>query len=75
MHQSNEEMPMVADTSNTFWNNVQMSQLSGKLTQEYSFHEQHAIVYDREFVTTEPVKKMNDAYKAFKIQSPVTIMR
>lgn len=48
------------------------------LTTETMFmnlHEQHAIVYDREFVTTEPVKKMNDAYKAFKIQCPVTIMR
>ncbi len=40
-----------------------------------NLHEQHAIVYDKEFVTTEPVKKMNDAYKAFKIQCPATIMR
>ena len=40
-----------------------------------NLHEQHAIVYDNEFVTTEPVKKMNEAYKAFNIQCPVTIRR
>lgn len=48
------------------------------LTTESMFmnlHEQHAIVYDNEFVTTEPVKKMNEAYKAFNIQCPVTIQR
>ena len=48
------------------------------LTTESMFmnlHEQHAIVYDKEFVTTEPVKKMNDAYKVFKIQCPVSIQR
>ncbi|MDD6083236.1 MAG: hypothetical protein PUB89_10430 [Oscillospiraceae bacterium] len=48
------------------------------LTTESMFmnlHEQHAIIYDNEFVTTEPVKKMNEAYKAFNIQCPVTIQR
>lgn len=48
------------------------------LTTESMFmnlHEQHVIVYDKEFITTEPVKKMNDAYKAFKVQCPVTIKR
>lgn len=48
------------------------------LTTESMFmnlHEQHAIVYDKEFITTEPVKKMNDAYKAFKIHCPTTIPR
>lgn len=48
------------------------------LTMESMFmnlHEQHAIVYEKEFITTEPVKKMNDAYKAFKVQCPVTIPR
>jgi len=24
-------------------------------------HEQHAVVYEEEFITTEPVKKMNEA--------------
>ena len=48
------------------------------LTTETMFmnlHEQHAIVYDKEFITTEPVKKMNEAYKAFKVQCPATIPR
>ena len=51
---------------------------STSLTTESMFmnlHEQHAIVYDNEFITTEPVKKMNDAYKAFKVQCPATIPR
>ena len=48
------------------------------LTTESMFmnlHEQHAIVYENEFITTEPVKKMNDAYKVFKVQCPATIAR
>lgn len=40
-----------------------------------NLHEQHAVIYDNEFITTEPVKKMNEAYKAFKVQCPVTIPR
>jgi len=40
-----------------------------------TLHEQHAVVYEEEFITTEPVKKMNEAYKAFKIQCPATIPR
>ena len=40
-----------------------------------SLHEQHAVVYDSELITTEPVRKMNEAYKAFKIECPVTIPR
>lgn len=48
------------------------------LTIESAFmnlHEQHAIVYDNEFITTEPFKKMNEAYKAFKVKCPETIPR
>ena len=57
-----------------------MSDKLGKtsLTTESMFmnlHEQHAIVYDKEFITTEPIKKMNEAYKAFKVQCPATIPR
>lgn len=51
---------------------------STSLTTESMFmnlHEQHAVVYDNEFITTEPVKKMNDAYKVFKVQCPATIKR
>lgn len=40
-----------------------------------NLHEQHAIVYDKEFITTEPTKKMNDAYKVFKVQCPAKIKR
>ncbi len=40
-----------------------------------TLHEQHAVVYEEEFITTELVKKMNEAYKAFKIQCPATIPR
>ena len=48
------------------------------LTTESMFmnlHEQHAVIYDNEFITTEPTKKMNDAYKAFKVECPATISR
>ena len=48
------------------------------LTTESMFmnlHKQHAVIYDDEFITTEPVKKMNVAYKAFKVQCPATIKR
>lgn len=40
-----------------------------------NLHEQHAIIYDEMFITTEPVKKMNEAYKVFKVQCPATIPR
>lgn len=36
-------------------------------------HEQHAIEYDGQLVTTEPVRKMNEAYKAFGIKCPDVI--
>lgn len=36
-------------------------------------HEQHAIEYDGCLVTTEPVRKMNEAYKAFGVKCPDTI--
>lgn len=51
---------------------------STPLTTEAMFmnlHEQHAVVYENEFITTEPVKKMNEAYKVFKVQCPATIKR
>ena len=38
-----------------------------------NLHEQHANIYENELITTEPTKKMNDAYKAFKITCPVSI--
>jgi transposase len=36
-------------------------------------HEQHAIIYDDVIVTTEPNKKMKEAYKAFGIECPETL--
>ena len=36
-------------------------------------HEQHAVIYDNELITTEPVRKMNEAYKAFGITCPETL--
>lgn len=36
-------------------------------------HEQHAIGYGGQLVTTEPVRRMNEAYKAFGIKCPGTI--
>jgi transposase len=46
------------------------------LTTESMFmnlHEQHATVYEEEIITTEPTKKMNDAYKIFGIKCPASI--
>jgi len=36
-------------------------------------HEQHAAVYENELITTEPVRKMNEIYKAFGITCPVSL--
>ncbi|MDO4798846.1 MAG: hypothetical protein Q4A01_12605 [Coriobacteriales bacterium] len=36
-------------------------------------HEQYGIIYGDEMVTTEPVRKMNEAYRAFGIKCPETI--
>lgn len=67
----------------TFMAAVVLKMMSDKLkktslTTESMFmnlHEQHAIIYDNEFITTEPVKKMNDAYKTFNVKCPVYIPR
>ena len=67
----------------TFMTAVILKMMSDKLagsslTTESLFshlHEQHAVVYDRELITQEPVKKMNEAYKIFKVQCPETIPR
>lgn len=67
----------------TFMASIVLKMMSEKLkntsltteTMFMNLHEQHAIVYDKEFITTEPVKKMNEAYKAFKVQCPATIPR
>lgn len=89
--QDGKILPVNVENENTFRGHLMMTFLaaavlklmSGKLsktslTTESMFmilHEQHAIVYDKEFITTEPVKKMNEAYKAFKLQCPEKIQR
>lgn len=67
----------------TFMATVILKLMSDKLkktslTTESMFmnlHEQHAVIYDDVLITTEPTKKMNEAYKAFKVQCPATIPR
>ena len=67
----------------TFMAAVILKMMSDKLagsslTTESMFsylHEQHAVVYDKELITQEPVKKMNEAYKIFKVHCPETIPR
>ena len=65
----------------TFMASVMLKMMSAKLkgtslTTEAVFmimHEQHAAIYDNELITTEPVRKMNEAYKAFGITCPETL--
>ncbi len=67
----------------TFISAVTLKMMSDKLKKTslttvsmfMNLHEQHAIIYDKEFITTEPIKKMNEACKAFKVQCPATIER
>jgi transposase len=65
----------------TFMASVILKMMSVKLkgtslTTEAVFmimHEQHAAIYDNELITTEPVRKMSEAYKAFGITCPDTL--
>ena len=65
----------------TFMASVMLKMMSAKLkgtslTTEavlMIMHEQHAAIYDNELITTEPVRKMNEAYKAFGITCPETL--
>lgn len=41
----------------------------------FNLHEQHAQIYDDTIITSEPTKKMNEAYNAFKIKCPAIISR
>ena len=89
--QDGKILPVNVENENTFRGHLMMTfiaaavlkLMSGKLsktslTTESMFmilHEQHVLVYDEEFITTEPVKKMNEAYKAFKLHCPEKIVR
>jgi transposase len=65
----------------TFMAAVALKMMSGylkgtSLTTESMFmnlHEQHALIYENEMITTEPVRKMNEAYKAFGIKCPESL--
>ena len=39
----------------------------------FNLSHQNALVYENELITNEPVKLMNEAYKAFGIECPVSI--
>ena len=89
--QDGKILPVNVENENTFRGHLMMTFIAAavlklmseklsktSLTTESMFmilHEQHALVYDEEFITTEPVKKMNEAYKAFKLQCPEKIAR
>ncbi len=89
--QSGKMLPIHVETEKTlrghlmltFMAAVTLKMMSDKLkntalttqTLFMNLHEQHAIVYDNAFITTEPVKKMNDAYKAFNVPCPAIIPR
>lgn len=89
--QDEKILPLNVETERTFRGHLMMTFISAAvlkmmsdtlkktpLTTETMFmnlHEQHAVIYDNELITAEPTKKMNEAYKAFKMQCPVTIPR
>ena len=89
--QDGKILPVNVENENTFRGHLMMTfmaaavlkLMSGKLSKTslttasmfMILHEQHALVYDEEFITTEPVKKMNEAYKAFKLHCPERISR
>ena len=89
--QEGKILPVNVENENTFRGHLMMTFIAAavlklmsdklsktSLTMESMFmilHEQHALVYDEEFITTEPVKKMNEAYKALKLHCPEKITR
>lgn len=89
--QDGKILPLNVETEATFRGHLMMTfmaavilkLMAGKLKKTslttasmfMNLHEQHAIIYDNEFITTEPTKKMNEAYKAFKVHCPATIPR
>lgn len=89
--QEGKILPINVENENTFRGHLMMTFMATailkmmskvlrktSLTTESMFmnlHEHHAVVYDKELITAEPVKKMNEAYKVFKVQCPVTIPR
>ncbi|MBR5088048.1 MAG: transposase [Ruminiclostridium sp.] len=89
--QEGKILPINVENENTFRGHLMMTFMATvvlkmmskvlkktSMTTESMFmnlHEHHAVVYEKELITQEPVKKMNDAYNVFKVQCPVTIPR
>ena len=89
--QSGKILPINVENEDTFRGHLMMTFMAAavlkmmsdklkdtSLTTESMFmnlHEQHAVVYDEEFITTEPTKKMNDAYRFFNVECPAVIDR
>ena len=87
--QDGKILPVNVENENTFRGHLMMTFIAAavlklmssklsktSLTTQSMFmilHEQHALVYDDELITTEPVKKMNEAYRAFKLHCPEKI--
>ena len=87
--QDGKILPVNVENENTFRGHLMMTFIAAavlklmssklsktSLTTQSMFmilHEQHALVYDDELITTEPVKKMNEAYRAFRLHCPEKI--
>ena len=87
--QDGKILPVNVENENTFRGHLMMTFIAAavlklmssklsktSLTTESMFmilHEQHALVYDDVLISTEPVKKMNEAYRAFKLHCPEKI--
>ena len=72
-----EHLPMclVATAATRMMSDVLASRRTSLTVESMSkiLHEQHAIEYDGRLITTEPVRKMNEAHGAFGIRCPDTI--
>jgi len=68
-------MCLVATAATRMMSDVLASRRTSLTVESMSkiLHEQHAIEYDGRLITTEPVRKMNEAHGAFGIRCPDTI--
>ena len=89
--QDTKILPVNVETEATFRGHLMMTFMAAALlkmisseisdsilTTESMFmnlHEQHAVVYEHEFITTEPTKKMNVAYNTLGIECPTSLPR
>jgi len=87
--QDTKILPVNVETEATFRGHLMMTFMAAALlkmiaseisdsilTTESMFmnlHEQHAVMYEHEFITTEPTKKMNVAYNTLGIECPTSL--